>query len=62
MKKSIINFICILLCILIPAITLMSLGFIIPPQFDMTYLGELKYKVDRLNSIEGPKIVIIGVI
>ena len=60
MKKSVKNFICILLCVLIPFALLASLGFFIPAQFDRTFLGELKYKVDRLYSIKEPKIVVIG--
>lgn len=60
MKKTWINFICIVLCILIPIVAVMSVGFIIPTQFDKTFIGELKYKVDRLDSITAPKVVIIG--
>lgn len=60
MKKSWLNFICILLCVLIPFIAVISAGFLIPPQFDRTFLGELKDKVDRLYSINEPKIVVIG--
>jgi len=60
MKKSVKNFICILLCVLIPLATVASLGFFIPAQFDRTFLGELKYKVERLYSIDQPKIVVIG--
>lgn len=60
MKKSWITFICIVLLIAIPFVAVASLGFFIPKQFDRTFLGELKYKVDRLYSIKEPKIVIIG--
>lgn len=60
MKKSWLNFICILLCILIPVATVVSLGFLLPSQFDMTFLGELSPKVERLYSVDEPKIVIIG--
>ena len=60
MKKSWLNFICILLCILIPVVTVVSLGFLLPSQFDMTFLGELSPKVERLYSVDEPKIVIIG--
>ena len=60
MKKAWLGFIAILLCILIPFILIASLGFFIPPQFDLSFLGELKYKVDRLYSVDGPKIVIVG--
>lgn len=60
MKKAWQSFLSIFLCILIPFILIASLGFFIPPQFDLSFLGELKYKVDRLYSIDEPKIVIVG--
>ena len=60
MKKAWLNFVCILLCLLIPFVAVLSAGFLIPTQFDKTFLGELADKVDRLYSIKEPKIVIIG--
>ena len=60
MKKSWLNFICILLCILIPVATVVSLGFLLPSQFDMTFLRQLSPKVERLNSVDERKIVSIG--
>ena len=60
MKKAWLNFICILLCLLIPFSAVVAAGFLIPTQFDKTFLGELADKVDRLYSIKEPKIVIIG--
>lgn len=59
-KKNWITFICILLCVLIPALAVVSAAFIIPVQFDRTFLGELKDKVERLYSTDEPKIVVIG--
>ena len=60
MKKSVITFICILLCVLIPVGTLAGIGFLLPAQFDETFLGELAPKIDRLYSLDSPKIIIIG--
>ena len=60
MKKSWITFICILLCVLIPALAVISAALFIPVQFDRTFLGELKDKVERLYSTDEPKIVVIG--
>lgn len=60
MKKAVINFICIFLCFLIPFIAIGAMGFIIPTQFDRTFLGELHVKTDRLYSIKEPKIIVIG--
>lgn len=60
MKKSWINFICILLLVLLPITAVAATGFILPSQFDKTFLGELSPKTERLYSLEEPKIVIIG--
>ncbi|MBQ0124989.1 MAG: hypothetical protein KBS59_01525 [Clostridiales bacterium] len=60
MKKSVKNFVCIFLCVIIPFIAVAATGFLIPAQFENTFLGELEYKVERLYSIDTPKIVIIG--
>ena len=60
MKKSWISFICILLCVLIPFAAIASIISFLPSQFKNTFLGGLKIKIDRIESIEEPKIVIIG--
>lgn len=60
MKKSWINFICILLCVLIPFAAVAAAGFLLPPQFENTFLGELSPKVERLYSADEPKIIVIG--
>ncbi|MCQ2798563.1 MAG: leucine-rich repeat domain-containing protein [Bacilli bacterium] len=43
----------------VPA-SLLSFGFAMPSQFEETFLGEFKYKVERLEKVEGKKIVFIG--
>lgn len=57
MKAGFLIFI-ILLC-LIPAILLFC-GFVLPAQYGDTFLGEMKYKVERLTSTEGKRIVLVG--
>lgn len=41
-------------------LSLTVFGFAIPPQYKETFLGEFKYKVQRLDEVEGKKIVFIG--
>ena len=60
MKKAWICFICLLLCVLIPFGTVAAIGFGLPSQFGNTFLGELENKVNRLYSIDKPKIIVIG--
>ena len=60
MKKSWISFVCILLCVLIPFAAVASVIAFLPSQFKNTFLGGLKIKIDRIESIEEPKIVVIG--
>ena len=60
MKKAWICFICLFLCVLIPFATVAAIGFGLPSQFGNTFLGELENKVDRLYSLDEPKIVVIG--
>lgn len=35
-------------------------GFVLPAQYDDTFLGEMKYKLQRLASTPGKRIVVIG--
>lgn len=35
-------------------------GFLLPPQYHDTFLGEMKYKIERLQNTPGKKIVLIG--
>ncbi len=60
MKKSFISFICILLCVLIPFGAVASVIFFVPAQFGQTFLGALGGKVDRIASIDEPKIIVVG--
>ena len=60
MKKSWISFICIVLCIMIPFAAVIAAALAVPAQFDKTFLAALELKMDRIKSIEEPKIVVIG--
>ncbi len=60
MKKSWISFICILLCVLIPFAAVAGVIFLLPAQFGETFLGALGAKVDRISSLDEPKIVVVG--
>lgn len=56
MKKMLM--LCIML-LLFPALILTG-GFLLPPQYEETFLGELKDKCGRLEAAEGKKIVFVG--
>ena len=60
MKKSNKVLIIVLICIILPLIIILGTGFLLPAQFNDTYMGELAEKTDRLYSTKGEKIVIIG--
>ncbi len=60
MKQLKISFIAIALVVLIPILTLLTLCLATPSQYGETFLGELSAKFDRLNSVEGEKVILIG--
>ena len=60
MKKSWLNFICILLCVLVPFAAVASVIVFVPSQFENTFLGAMKIKIDRMESVKEPKIVVVG--
>lgn len=43
----------------LPAVLFIS-AFLLPPQFDRTYLGALKQKKERLEQTEGKKLIVAG--
>ncbi|MBR1781216.1 MAG: hypothetical protein IJ751_07445 [Oscillospiraceae bacterium] len=60
MKKR-VAIICITLALLLsmPAV-LLAWGFGLPAQYEDTFMGELKYKVELLENTPGPRIVLVG--
>ncbi|MBQ8052532.1 MAG: hypothetical protein IJ198_01815 [Lachnospiraceae bacterium] len=52
----------LLLCLalLLPLLFMGICAVGLPAKYDATYMGELKYKVRRLSSVGGPKIVLVG--
>ena len=60
MKKTIF-LICLLTCLaLVLPISVIGFSLGTAPQFDETFLGEMSAKMERLESIESPKITVIG--
>ena len=60
MKKTVILLCFLLILALIFPLTVGYVALCTPAQFDQTFLGELGNKIERLNSISSPKIVVIG--
>lgn len=62
MKKTklIISVVAALLLIVIPFTSVVLLGIFLPPVFENSFVGALDDKVERLYSIDEPKIVIVG--
>jgi hypothetical protein len=60
MKRSWISFICIVLCILIPFATVALTILALPAQFHKTFLAALEVKIDRIESVDEPKIIVVG--
>lgn len=61
--KRIKVIVCALLATLVifsPFVMVLSVAIFAPPQYENTFIGELSAKYERLNSIEEPKIVVIG--
>lgn len=48
------------LCLVLPLALLALFGFALPPQYGETFLGEMKYKMERLRSTQGPRIIVVG--
>jgi len=48
------------LALLLPLLFMSICATVIPAKYDATYMGELKYKYERLTSVRGPKIVLVG--
>ncbi len=63
MKKIIIVTLCTLLCllaILTPLVGVPIIALSLPPQYNETFVGVLDEKIELLEELEGPKIVVVG--
>ena len=49
-----------ILAIILPLALPVVYAFVSPPQYDNTFVGALDKKLERLQSVEGEKIVVIG--
>ncbi len=57
--KKLRNLLFVLMLLAAPGL-LCVFAFFLPPQYEETYLGELKYKFDLLKSTKGQRIIVIG--
>lgn len=62
MKKSnlLVSVIISLVLILTPFVTVLSFAVFAPSQYSNTFVGVLDDKYDRLTSVEGEKVVVVG--
>lgn len=60
MKKYILKAAAFILALLLPFVLCASLVLCIPNQYDATFLAALAPKYERLNSVKGNKVVVIG--
>lgn len=60
LKKTLIAILLIALPLIVIPVIIIIFAFCLPVQYDMSFYGGMKIKNDRLNSVEGRKIVIIG--
>jgi len=58
--KLTLKIVALTLLVLIPFLSVFTVAFLLPSEFDGSFVGALDEKLSRLNSIEEDKIVIIG--
>ena len=58
--KTILTWLAAVLALLSVPAALLSWGFLLPAQYEETFMGELKYKVRYLEEAPGPRIVLVG--
>jgi len=58
--KIIVIFVALLLVFLLPFATVLTVALGLSPVYEETFVGELGEKYERLNSIEGEKLVVVG--
>jgi hypothetical protein len=59
-KLNLKRIICCALCLLIVPICLAVFTFGLPPQYDLTFFGGMSIKTQRLASVQGKKIIVVG--
>ncbi len=60
MKKSWLRFFAFLLIFALPVVAIGTVVFVLPAQFEESFLGEFDNKVERLYQTEGEKIIFVG--
>lgn len=58
-KPKLLIFTTCFLLLLLP-LALCFCGFVLPPQYEECFMGELKYKCERLDKTPGNRIVFVG--
>lgn len=58
-KPKLLIFTTCFLLLLLP-LALCFCGFVLPPQYEESFMGELKYKCERLDETPGNRIVFVG--
>ena len=57
-RQKFLLLICLALLLPLLIVSICAVG--LPAKYDATYMGELKYKYERLTSVRSPKIVLVG--
>jgi len=60
MKKTVIVLSILLVLFLVFPLSMISAGMLTPACYDVTYVGALSRKMERIESLTGPKIIVIG--
>ena len=60
MKKTIITAICVILVLLLPIGGVIGIAAALPEQYGNVFTSRLSEKYDRLNSIDEPKVIVVG--
>ena len=60
MKKTIITAICVILVLLLPIGGVTGIAVALPEQYGNVFTSRLSEKYDRLNSIDEPKVIVVG--
>ena len=58
--RKITRFILTAVIVLLVPVMLLCFAFLLPPQYDETYLAGLQDKTERLKTVKGQKIILIA--